>query len=272
MLIVGGVIVHALVGVAAAGVNGVFVFARRQPHSSPLCCSTEPRMWNSWLTLPVSSSSEWALFPHKCGPHKAGLGGQIARKAKPAHAAAVGGQGQLRRKLIFGLARAEVPIIVQVEHLKREKGGLLVKYPAGLSYTCRPSAVDSSVMQPVRSAIIQCSAARGYWGLKGRFKRLAPARSSRASARLAQRPSSQGNQLKLRNVLLSVGRGVVIDRVAHKVQPSHAQPGFVDGIVVQRIALCHVGHAQEWRSGGSALRPDESGRVIARCDHELFPP
>ena len=63
----------------------------------------------------------------------------------------------------------------------------------------------------------------------------------------------------------------MIDRVAHKVQPSHAQPGFVDGIVVQRIALCHVGHAQNGVVAVQLSGLTKAEGVIARCDHELFP-
>ena len=130
MLIVGGVIVNALVGVAATGVNGVFVFARRNLTAALLLLDRAENV-EQLADAAGFILLRMGVVSHKCGPHKAGLGGQIARKAKPAHAAAVGGQGQPRRKLIFGLARAEVPIIVQIEHLKRE-GRVVGEYPGGV--------------------------------------------------------------------------------------------------------------------------------------------
>ena len=64
-------------------------------------------------------------------------------------------------------------------------GGLLVSTPTGLSYRCSPSAIDSTTTAPVRSAISQCSWARGIAVLKSVSVSCRFCSFSLASAKLA---------------------------------------------------------------------------------------
>lgn len=57
-------------------------------------------------------------------------------------------------------------------------------------------------------------------------------------------PQNPGDELKGSHIVLAGDKGLVI-RIAHKVQPSHAQPLFVDGIVEKGRAFGNVCHAHQ---------------------------
>ena len=209
------------------------------------------------------------VVPHKGGPHKAGLRRKVARQAQPAHAAAVSGQGQFRRKLVFRLSGAEVHIVVQVEHLEGE-GRVVGEHPGRV--VVHVQAVGGGFQRDAAGAVRDHPVQRGQrvLGAEGQVQKVGVFQQRPCLGQAGAAAQQPGNQLKLRDVLLPVGRGV-IDGVAHKVQPGHTQPGFVDGVIVKGIALRHMGHAQNGVVVAQLPGLAELEGIVARRDHKLFP-
>ena len=86
--------------------------------------------------------------------------------------------------------------------------------------------------------------AEGFIGDIEPFQRLPRFRRRGAAA---QQP---WNQLKLRHVVPAL-HGRVIHGAAHKIQPGDCQSLLVHRVVIQRIPILHVGHADD----GVMLRP-----------------
>ena len=78
------------------------------------------------------------------------------------------------------------------------------------------------------------------------------------------------DEFKLRNVALAAARRGV-SGVADKVQPGDAQALLVDGVVIQRVILGHIGHTDHGVMGAQLPRPAENKRVVARGDRHLVP-
>ena len=77
------------------------------------------------------------------------------------------------------------------------------------------------------------------------------------------------DQLKLRYVFLSLPYLGIL-RIADEVQPGHTEPGFIDGVVVQRIPVRDVRHADH---GVMRIQPPhvaERKRIAARRDRHTL--
>ena len=83
----------------------------------------------------------------------------------------------------------------------------------------------------------------------------------------AQQP---GDQLKLGDVVFTVCRRVV-DGVAHKIQPGNAEALFIDGIVIQRVLPCHIGHADHGIPCAEIPHAAQGKRIAARRDRDFIP-
>ena len=57
MIVIGGVVVDALAGIAAGGLDGIFVFTLVHLAAAPLLVAGA-EMWKNWLTLSGSESPE----------------------------------------------------------------------------------------------------------------------------------------------------------------------------------------------------------------------
>ena len=187
---VGRVVVNALVGVAAAGVQGDLVLAAVQLTAAALLLDSMQDVEELPDALGLAAAG-FRVHPHKGRTHKAGLAGQIARQAQCAEAAAVDGQVKAVRKRNRRRARRECAVVVQCEKLLRERR-IVRQYTDGVIVDVQAVGVDSTTMLPVLSAMSQCSCARGSCSLNGILTMLVFASSVRTSASAAQLPSSQG--------------------------------------------------------------------------------
>ena len=90
---------------------------------------------------------------------------------------------------------------------------------------------------------------------------------------LAQKPE---RQLKLCHVILLnsfffLKNRFSVHRISHKVQPGHAKPLFIDGIIIKRIIICHMGHADHGvMLLHFSLKPKRK-RIIPRSNGHLLP-
>ena len=104
---------------------------------------------------------------------------------------------------------------------------------------------------------------------QGRVKRLIEQiHSFEQRTRLSKRcalSKQPGNQLKLRDIVMIL-RGGLIDRVADEIQPRDAQTLFVDGVVIERIVVLNIRHADDSVVCAHFTHLSERKRVIARRD------
>ena len=62
-----------------------------------------------------------------------------------------------------------------------------------------------------------------------------------------------------------------VHRISHKIQPGHTKPLFIDGIIIKRIIICHMGHTDHGiMLLHLSLKPKRK-RIIPRCNGHLLP-
>ena len=173
---------------------------------------------------------------------------EVARQPERAHTAAVGAQIERGRERIFRLPRGERSIVVQPEELLRERR-VVRQDPGGVIIDVQTvrGGLDRDAFVLVRKQPVELR------GGKGGGKRRA------GEIRLPEQHARRGNggalrehpreEFKLRDVALAAARRGVCG-VADKVQPRHAETFFVHRIVVERIAVGYMRHAEQ----GKVLR------------------
>ena len=264
---VGGVVVNALVGVAAAGVKGDFVLAAVQLTAAALLLD---RMQNveklpDALGLTVTG---FGVHPHKGGADKAGLAGQIARQTQCAKPAAVDRQLQPLGKGAGRRVGRKCAVIVQRKKLLRERrivrqhahrvvinvqavGGGLHHNAAGLVGN-KPVQLGKGKLLTERNVddvgLFQQGAGLGQRGAA------------------AKQP---GDKLKLGDVVFAFGRRMV-DGVPDKVQPGNAEALLVDGIVVEGILPGYIGHTNHRILCAEIAHAAQAERIRPRRDGDLI--
>ena len=199
--------------------------------------------------------------------HEARLRGEIARQAERAHAAAVGMQRHLRREAVLRLAGREMHVVVQRKHLlvkrrvvRHDADGVVVDFDALANGLHRDRLVpvgDEPVQLRQRQLLAE--------GLVDQVD----ARKQRP--RLGDRgalPQHPGNELELRDVVLPL-RALLVMRVAHEVEPGHAQPLLVHRVVVQWHAARDIGHADHRVMPLQRAHRAEVKRIIPRRHRHL---
>ena len=176
------------------------------------------------------------------GAHEARAGGQVARQAERAHAAAVGLQRHVRSKGILRLSRRQMHIVVQREELLRERW-VIRQHADRIFVNLQPrgrrlqrEGAGRVREQPVQLGGREVQAERRSRQVDG----LQQLPGLRQRGALPQQPR---NEFELRHVLPPVLRRGIAG-VADEVQPGNAEAFFVHGIVIQRIAVRHMGRAE----------------------------
>ena len=103
---------------------------------------------------------------------------------------------------------------------------------------------------------------------KGRADQLEPRQPVAGLRHAGALPQKIGDQLKLRHVF-AAWNYIGIGGVAHKIQPRHAQTLFIHRIVIQRIILRHMRHADY---GIGMIQPSGMAKrkgIAARGDRHL---
>ena len=183
----------------------------------------------------------YRIHAGKGDPYKAGIGGNIAGQPLGAHAAAVTGQFHPGRKGVFRLAGRKPAVTVQYCHLLGERGiigqyadGIIVDMQA-VRHAFQHNGTGLIRDKPVQGGGRQLTAERGIGQVHG-FQRGA------RFPQIGTAGKQPRDKLELGDVFF-VLTGLGIGGIAHKVQPCHAESFFIDGIVIKRIAFCHICHA-----------------------------
>ena len=239
---VGRVVIDAALCVPAGGVDRVLKLAG--PHLAAALLLLD----RAEDVEKLSDARRFVFTGARIGPderrtHEARAGAEVARQTERAHAAAERRKLQLVRKAIFRLPRREAHVAVQAEVLDGE--GRIVRQDALRAVVdVQPvrHGLDHERARPVRHEPVE---------LRGREvgaeRRADQIQLGQRGPRLcesgaaAQQPR---NEFKLRHVALARTRRC-IRRVADEVQPGHAEALFVDRVVVERIAVCDAGRADD---------------------------
>ena len=262
-VVVGGVVIDALGGVAAAGVQRDLIFAVLQLTAAALLLHSAKQVKElaDACSLRVLAAG---VHAHKGGANEAGLGGKVARQSQSAKAAAVILQMQARRKGAFRRAGRKGTEIVQVEHLQRE-GRIIRQHTYGVLINVQPvgggfhrDGSRAVCNQPMQLCQRQHVAVRN----------IDHAHAAEERPRFRQRgalPQQPRNQLVLRNVVLAADLRL-ISGVADEVQPRNAETLFVDRVIVQRHVVRDIGHADDGVMAVHRRQLAEGEGVIAGRD------
>ena len=205
----------------------------------------------------------------KCHPCKARGRRKVTRQPKRAHPPAIGVELKFAGKQIFRLPWRELHIIIQGKHLL-VKGRIICQHAhrvfVNLQTVCYRFDGDSAAFigdNPVKLGRRQRIAVRSTHQIHAGNK----ISGLSQSPTLAQQP---GNEFVLSNVSASVFY-IAVDGVSHKVQPCYAEPHLVDRIIVKRIIVCDMSHADNGIVRGYTAAVAKLKRIIPGHNRYLFP-
>ena len=264
MVLVGRVVVDALLRVATGGVERDLVLALADVAAAALLIdrAEDVEELADALHLRIAGNRVHLRVGHA---HKARLRGEIARQAERTHAAAV--RRERHAPAVLRLAGREVHVIIEREHLlvkrrvvRHHADGVVVDFDALANGLHRDRFIlvgDEPVQLRQRQLLTE--------GLVDQVDAL------KQRPRLGDRgalPQHPGNELELRDVVLP-RRALFIVRVAHEVEPSHAQPLLVHRVVVQRHVARDIGHADHRVVPPHRAHHAELERIIPRRHRHL---
>ena len=266
-VVVGDVVIGARVRIAAGGVDGAHILPVRQAHAA-LGLLHRAQDVEKLADLLLLRGAGTGIVQCKGGPDEAGLGGPVAGQAQRAHALAVRGQGQLGGETVNGRLRRQIEVVVQGEGLEGE-GRLVGEHPHGVVIEVQAvrHRLGHKAAGPVGHDPVQ--GGEGELGAELELGGVDPAQQLPGLVRrgaLAQHP---GGQLEGGHVVLPADRGLV-DGAVGKVQRGHGQPGLVHRVVIQRVVLLHVGHADHGVMAGQGAGGPEGEGQAARGDGHRF--
>ena len=266
-IIIGGIIIDAAVCIAAGGIDRALVLPVCHLAAAALLLHGAEDV-EKLADAPLLRVVGDGVQLRKRGADEARHGRQIARQAQRAHAPAVWAQRERLGKAVFRLSGRKVHIVVQIEQLLAERrviGQNADRVFIDVQAVCgrfdrdRFSFVGNQPMQ-LRGG--QSGAERRSGQVEpgklcpGLLNRRAPAQQPR-------------DELKLRDIR-PVRLWLRVYGVSDEIQPRHAQAGFVDGVVIKRIPIRHMGHADYGVVRMQRACMVEVERVISRRDCHLF--
>ena len=266
-IIIGGIIIDAAVCIAAGGIDRALVLSVCHLAAAALLlhgAEDVEKLADAPLLRVVGDGVQLC----KRGADEARHGRQIARQAQRAHAPAVWAQRERLGKAVFRLSGRKVHIVVQIEQLLAERrviGQNADRVFIDVQAVCgrfdrdRFSFVGNQPMQ-----------LRG--GQSGAERRSGQVEPGKLCPGLLNRraPAQQPwDEFKLRNVR-PVRLWLRVHGVADKIQSRHAQALFVDSVVIKRIPIRHMGHADHGIVRMHRACVTEIERVISRRDCHLF--
>ena len=266
-IIIGGIIIDAAVCIAAGGIDRALVLPVCHLAAAALLlhgAEDVEKLADAPLLRVVGDGVQLC----KRGADEARHGRQIARQAQRAHAPAVWAQRERLGKAVFRLSGRKVHIVVQIEQLLAERrviGQNADRVFIDVQAVCgrfdrdRFSFVGNQPMQ-LRGG--QSGAERRSGQIE--FRKFRPRLRDGRTA-----PQQPWDEFKLRNVR-PVRLWLRVYGVSDEIQPRHAQAGFVDGVVIKRIPIRHMGHADYGVVRMHRACMVEVERVISRRDCHLF--
>ena len=264
-VIIGRVVINAPVRVAAAGIERDLILAVVQLTAAALLLHAREDV-EKLADVGVLGPLRTGVGAHERRAHEPRGRRQVARQAERAHAAAVERDGYAA-KIGRRLARAQASVTAQ-------RGQLLRKRRVVRQH---PDRVVIDVQAVRRGLDHDAAAAVGDEPVQLRARQLGRKRCvvhDHARERIAclgdrgaraEQPRDEC-VLRHRGHALCDGR---IDRVAHKVQPRDAQALLVDRVIIERVVVLDMRHADH------GIMPVEraavqADRVIARRDGHVL--
>ena len=239
---VGRVVIDAALGAAAGGIKRDLIFPRRQLTAAAALLHAAENVEKLADALRLRRAGD-GVRSRERGTDKARAGREIAGQTESAHAAAVGAQRQVRREPVFRRTRREGLIIVQSEKLLRERR-LVRENAGGVIVHAQPlrRRLDRHAAGLIREQPVQ-PRRRKRRG-KRRAGEIRPGKQRPRRREIGALRQHPRDKFKLRNVVCIAARRGVFGALG-KVQTCHAQSLFVHRVVVERVAVRDVRHAEE---------------------------
>ena len=208
------------------------------------------------------------VVPRECHPREPRSGRKVAWKPDRAHSAAVAGELQTFREGILRIPRGKPHVVVEHCHLLLKRGIVrqhsrlvfvyLKPFFGGLHHDTAGSVRDYPVELSGWELFAERSSGEIHAGDKlpslGKFRALG---------------KYPGDKFELRDVPHAFTRLGVL-RVAHEVQPRHAETLLVHGVVVERVAARSVSHSDDRVVIGERSSMPEFKREFPRSYRDLL--
>lgn len=168
------------------------------------------------------------------GADETGLGGEVAGEADSAYAAAVFLEGDVWRESVFWGVGGEIAIVVKIEKLfvegrivGEDAGRVIVDFETVFSRFDDNAGAGGVVQNPMELG-------GGKVGAEGEAAQVEVFEGSAGFGDVSAVAENPRNDFELRNVVFAVEM-IMVNGVADKVEPGHAEAFFVDGVVEERV-------------------------------------
>ena len=267
VILIGGVVIDSLARIAAGGVERDFVMSLTDLTAAALLIDGAENMEELADALGFGVSGE-GMRSRKGHSGKTGRGGEVAGKAESSHAAAVRIKRNIRSKGVGRLLLRKSHVLIQKEELHRERrivGENTDRVVVNMKSVChgfdndRTGGIgDDPVELRSRKLRAERSGRKDHAGKCG-------------SCFFQGSTGSENpwNEFKLRDIGLSI-RGGGISSISDKVQSGHAKALLIDRVVVERILIRNVSHAENGIVLLKRREMAEGKGEIPWCDDKLF--
>lgn len=236
VVVISRVVEDAALEAIAGGIDSVFVFVIAEVAATILLVNGVEDVEE------LTDTGEFVGFiadvagvgASESGADETRFGGEVAGKADPAHAAAVFLERNVWREGVFWGVGGEIAIVVKIEELLVEgrivgedAGGVIVDFEAVFSRFDDDTGAGGVTQNPMEFG-------GGKVGAEGKTAQVEILESSAGFGDVSATAKNPGNKLELRNVVFAVEM-IMVNGVANKVEPGHAEAFFVDGVVEERV-------------------------------------
>lgn len=242
VVVISRVVEDAALEVITGGIDGVFVFVIAKVAATVLLIDgvedvEELADAGEFVGLIADVAGVGAS---ESSADETGLGGEVAGKADPAHAAAVFLERNVWRESVFWGVGGEIAIVVKIEELLVEgrivgenAGGVIVDFKAVFSRFDDDTGAGGVTQNPMEFG-------GGKVRTEGEAAQVEVFEGGAGFGDVSATAKDPGNKLELRNVVFAVEM-IMVNGVADKVEPGHTETFFVDGIVEERVVSTRNG-------------------------------
>ena len=261
-VVIGAVIVDTAVHVAAGGVDRDLVLAAAEVAAASLLlhrAKDVEELAHGGVLIVRGAGVELG----EGDLHKAGAGGEIARQADAAHAAAVGIQVDALCKGVLRGTCGYAAVIIETEELLVK--GRVVGHDADRVLVDVEAVFDRFHHDGSRLVADH--------PVEGRNREFLAEGDVHQADFVQQHPcflqvfalgENPGDELKGRDVVLPVLDGLREVPVAREIEPRHGESVLVGGIIVERKTAADKGHADQGIVAGQGVLGPEGNRKVPR--------
>lgn len=236
VVVISRVVEDAALEVITGGIDGVFVFVIAKVAATVLLIDgvedvEELADAGEFVGLIADVAGVGAS---ESSADETGLGGEVAGKADPAHAAAVFLERNVWRESVFWGVGGEIAIVVKIEELLVERwivsenaGGVIVDFKAVFSRFDDDTGAGSVVQNPMEFG-------GGKVRTEGEAAQVEVFEGGAGFGDVSAAAENPRNDFELRNVVFAVEM-IMVNGVADKVESGHAEAFFIDGVVEERV-------------------------------------